>query len=262
MKLSEHTLNLELIRSYWQQADLHWNYPSYRRPYNWLIQTLSGSGEVKVENDIVPLQKNSIVIIPLNKLCHYRCLEPMTIGACAFNLSTRSGMDIFELYQPPKTPIPIHSTKALTHIIDTNHSDTDYLQSLAAMYQLLTPVINESHKKNLLNQDFQRLEKVLTFIDINLHTHLSIPFLAETHGYSTAHFGRWFSQCVGTPPKKFINKKRIIKASKLLLFSLDKIEDIAYQCGFEDPLYFSKTFKRIVGLTPSEYRKSRKYDLN
>jgi len=57
-------------------------------------------------------------------------------------------------------------------------------------------------------------------------------------------------------PQQFLLKFRITKASELLMNTTLSINTIAHSCGYTDPLAFSKTFKKVTGLTPTQYRKS------
>ena len=259
--LCKQKLQLSFIRSYWHQADTSWCYPSYRRPYNWLIHTLSGRGSVLLGNETIELLPNTLVVLPLNQLCHYRCEEPMKFGACAFTLELASGLDVFELYQPPIKPFLQRDTQPIGDIIKAGSSDLDYFSAIASMYQLLAPIINTSIAKGTINTDYDKIEKVLNHIENNLSVDITIPQLAMVYGSSVAHFSRWFNRVMNISPKKYINQKRMELACKKLLFSTDNIETIAYQCGFEDPLYFSKSFKKIIGSNPSSYRKTKVFDL-
>lgn len=259
--LSQQKLQLSFIRSYWQQTDTSWRYPSYRRPYNWLIHTLSGRGTVQMENNSIELLPNTLAVLPLNQLCHYRCQGPMKFGACAFTLELATGLDVFELYEPPLKPLNFLDIQPINNIIKAGNNDSEYFSAIASMYQLLSPIINESIPIGPINSDYDKIEKVLNHIEKNLSIDISIPQLAVIHGSSIAHFSRWFNRVMNISPKKYINQKRMELACKKLLLSGDNIETIAYQCGFEDALYFSKSFKKIIGLNPSSYRKTKIFDL-
>lgn len=261
MTLTSEAFTLNIIRSYWQSADQNWHYPSYQRPYNWLIHTFSGKGHVQVNDYRIELLPNTLALLPLNQPCHYQCSEPMKIGACAFTLELASGIDVFQLYNAPSHPVCFNDKQLISNIIDAGDSNRDYFNSIASLYNLLTPIIENSAVIGEMNDQYKRLEVIFSYIDKHLTTSLSVPDLAALHGTSTAHFSRWFTATVKIPPKKYINRKRIDLACKQLLLSDTKIEKIAFNCGFEDPLYFSKSFKRITGLTPRDYRKTQKYDL-
>ena len=59
-------------------------------------------------------------------------------------------------------------------------------------------------------------------------------------------------------PQKFLMKFRITKAAELLYNTDLSIGNIAYSCGYIDPLAFSKAFKKIKGISPKEYRNNKK----
>jgi AraC-like DNA-binding protein len=219
-----------------------------------------------MHNHSIELLPNTLALLPLNQSCHYQCIEPMQLGAFAFTLEMPSGIDVFQLYQPPTQPIDYSDSRPISDIIkwqnqqkDTN---TQYFEALTAAYQLLTPIIDQSTATKGIETHYSRLERIFSHIDQHLTQTIQIPELAAIHGTSTAHFSRWFSAIVETSPKRYINQKRIELACKKLLLTDSRIDSIAYQCGYEDPLYFSKSFKRITGLTPRDYRKTKLYDLH
>ena len=60
----------------------------------------------------------------------------------------------------------------------------------------------------------------------------------------------------GTSPIKFVQNIRINKAKQLLIDENVSINKIAFECGYNDAFYFSRIFKKVTGVTPSEYRKT------
>ena len=64
-----------------------------------------------------------------------------------------------------------------------------------------------------------------------------------------------FKRATRLTPYDYIQRKRIDKSKVKLDLTSDSVQDIAFQVGFNDPYYFSKVFKKTVGMTPSEYRK-------
>lgn len=78
---------------------------------------------------------------------------------------------------------------------------------------------------------------------------------------SKFHFTREFEKEVGMTPGKYIIKIRLKKAIELLTFSKDMtIEEIAIETGFNCGNYFSKVFKKYIGISPSAYRMSNNYE--
>ena len=77
--------------------------------------------------------------------------------------------------------------------------------------------------------------------------------MAREAGLSLYYFCREFKKSTGKSPKKFIIYQRIEKAKELLRRDF-KITDIAINVGFNDLPSFNKQFKKIIGMTPTEYR--------
>lgn len=91
-------------------------------------------------------------------------------------------------------------------------------------------------------------------IDNNLYSNLSVDEFAVLCGMSLSSFKRKFTQVYKESPKKYIAKKKIEKASKLLKTESLRISDVAYDVGFETLSTFNRTFKSVVGKSPTEYR--------
>ena len=84
--------------------------------------------------------------------------------------------------------------------------------------------------------------------DVNLQS------LADGCNMSISHFMREFKRVTGTSPKKHQQTLRINNAKQLLSSTSLTVAEVASLCGFSDPLYFSRLFKKVVGLSPTEYR--------
>lgn len=256
LEIIDSNLRLSLVRSYWQQAGLDWAYHGYQRPYNWLIYTRSGSGSVVTDRCEISLQRDSMVVVPLNHLCHYRCHEPMEIGACAFTLQVAQGIDAFDLIAPPDQPLAVTDPDLFSAIIDATDDNAGKFKAMGAMYQLLSGFMADARLLHSdADDDFPRLQRVIRYIDDHLAETLQVHELAALNGHSEGHFSRWFSRMMGISAKRFIGNKRVEQATKLLLFSHLSVDAIARQCGYQDPLYFSRVFKKHIGLSPTAYRK-------
>ncbi|MBE2202870.1 MAG: helix-turn-helix transcriptional regulator [Chthoniobacterales bacterium] len=85
----------------------------------------------------------------------------------------------------------------------------------------------------------------------------SIRRMLEKSRYSYAHLCRVFRAEYGIPPLKYVHGLRIDRAKLLLHDTTLSISEIAYRVGFGDPVYFSELFRKVVGTTPSGYRKAQ-----
>lgn len=84
---------------------------------------------------------------------------------------------------------------------------------------------------------------------------LTLEQVADYIGYSPSYFSKVFKQETGNTFRTYLNYLRIEKSKSLLLSSQVPVSDICAMVAFEDQSYFSKVFKRFVGVTPDRYRK-------
>jgi AraC-like DNA-binding protein len=81
-----------------------------------------------------------------------------------------------------------------------------------------------------------------------------VESLAETAGMSRSAFALRFKELLGQTPLEYVTDWRMQKALQLLKEDDKKLVEVAQSVGYESDAAFSKAFKRIVGLTPGEYR--------
>lgn len=89
----------------------------------------------------------------------------------------------------------------------------------------------------------------------HLYDDLNLEDLAFFAGLSLSSFKRKFKSIFGTSPNQYIKTKRLEKAQQLLVTSSHRISEIAYDCGFNDTGYFSKSFMSVYNCSPSDFRK-------
>jgi AraC family transcriptional regulator len=99
------------------------------------------------------------------------------------------------------------------------------------------------------------LRRILDKMDAELTTDLDLSTLAAESGYSKSHFLRMFQSAMGCAPHQWLIRSRIERAKKLLRESSQSIIDIAAACGFSSHSHLSRTFHKIVGVAPSQYRR-------
>lgn len=98
------------------------------------------------------------------------------------------------------------------------------------------------------------VEKVKRHIVEHYTEPTDVRALAEMVGLSTVYCGALFRRSQGMTIAEYANRIRVRKAASLLEEQDHDITEIAYLCGYSDVYYFSNTFKRIMGSSPSRYR--------
>lgn len=102
------------------------------------------------------------------------------------------------------------------------------------------------------------IEQIVNFIDDHIaEQNLKIDDIAVNVGMSRSVLYSKIKTAVGMTPVDFVRHIRLLRAQKLINDTDQSLTQIAYSVGFSDPKYFSKVFKREMGVTPSEYREKK-----
>lgn len=100
----------------------------------------------------------------------------------------------------------------------------------------------------------RQVEQAIRWFSLQYQQQLSIEELARQLGYHRAHLFHAFKARTGLSPKQYLMKVRMDKAKQLLTGVALTVDQIASSVGFNDALYFSRQFRKITGMSPSEYR--------
>lgn len=98
------------------------------------------------------------------------------------------------------------------------------------------------------------LRRAVTIIERRFRDPIQLGTVAEECGVSAGYLSRLFSSHLGRTFSEYTNKVRIDVALRLLSEGEQSIKEIAYDVGYQDPNYFSRVFKRVVGYSPSDYQ--------
>ncbi|QMV41192.1 helix-turn-helix domain-containing protein [Cohnella cholangitidis] len=129
------------------------------------------------------------------------------------------------------------------------------------LYRLLTLLVRhylatltELDEYRLKLKELERLAPVLTYIDEHYRDKLTVQQLAGLAGLSRFHFSRLFKQVTDKSLVDYINLVRINKSEAMLRGKRMNISEIALATGFNDIYYFSRMFKKLKKVSPSEWR--------
>ena len=98
-------------------------------------------------------------------------------------------------------------------------------------------------------------DDIVKILKSNIYSRLSIDDIAKKISYSKAYIFRQFKASTGKSVMEYYLELKIKTAKKLLKENELSIKEISEKLAFDTPNYFSKTFKKIVGFTPTEYKK-------
>ena len=103
--------------------------------------------------------------------------------------------------------------------------------------------------------DAKKMKKALEYIREHCVSDILRSEVADVIGCSSSHLSRMFTKITGSTFKEFLLKCKIEKAKEILQDTDIPVTEVAHQVGYSDPNYFTSTFRRLTGITPSQYRK-------
>ena len=101
----------------------------------------------------------------------------------------------------------------------------------------------------------ESLNQVIETIHAHLYEEIPVEELARSCRMSTSHFIHQFKDFTGFSPHTYQIRLRLERAKELMISTTMNISEIAFAVGYDNPLYFSRLFRRHTGLSPSEYRR-------
>ncbi|QAT49563.1 AraC family transcriptional regulator [Caproiciproducens sp. NJN-50] len=104
---------------------------------------------------------------------------------------------------------------------------------------------------------YEYVKKAIKFIDYNYSGDITVSSIASNAGISRSHLYRLFMRHISMPPNEYLMRYRVGKAAELLAAGDLTVGETAYSTGFSDQLYFSRVFRRYMGIPPSRYALGR-----
>lgn len=115
-------------------------------------------------------------------------------------------------------------------------------------------------KYDMISHYNKSLQECVEYIDTHFSQPLTLDHLAAKYALSKSTFSLLFPQFTGMTLKQYINKKRIEHAALLVQSTELTLAEIASLTGYDEFSTFYRNFKRVIGISPSEYRSSANSD--
>jgi AraC-like DNA-binding protein len=127
------------------------------------------------------------------------------------------------------------------------------LRVVGVFYELIARVMERKHTSVASSTYPEAVRNALTYLRENVTSPYNATATATAVGLSQSHLRALFEKWVGESPRQYHTRCRIEAAKRLLSQENLSVAQIAMQVGFHDARYFSRVFKRVTGVTPSQY---------
>jgi len=233
-----------------------------------LIYCVDGQGEIRLNETVHTVSGDQFFIIPAGMPHAYRSDEnnPWSIYWIHFS-GNKAG--IYSRFACQPQSIERSKTSRITDRIDlfseifrnldrgfsteTLEYVNQCLPHLLASFTHLSQfrLIKESGEKDPVAQSINFMLEQLT-------QKLKLEEIAAETGLSASHYSRLFVNRTGHSPIDYFIQLKIQRACRLLDNSGWMIADVSREMGFDDQFYFSRVFRKVMGMSPAEYRKREK----
>lgn len=246
-----------------QAKQSHTNYRDRLSSYLCFI-VLDGKGILNYEGKEYPLNKGDVAFIDCTKPYSHTTVEPdlWSLQWCHFNGNCMKL--IYEKYRDRGGSPVIHAfhmnqfTELLSSLYDVSISD-DSLRDMhinEKLYRLITLIMEEAEIRDT-GSERKKLDinMVKQYLDEHYHERITLDGLSTYFFINKFYLTRVFRETYGSTINNYILSHRITESKQLLRFTDMSVEQIAETVGMEDSGYFARAFKKVEGISPTEYRK-------
>ena len=222
----------------------------------------SGSREYFVEDSFFSVEAGDFVLIAPGKLHRtggeqcVRTLINFTKEFLCRYLEPGMVEKLLTCFEHPKI-VPTErqqgNCKQLLRRLAASADEMEFAMNLGLLLSALGRCSSEE-----IENDY--ISTVVEYINRNFSQITSIGQIAEAFFVSKYHLCRVFKNAMKVTLIEYLTQVKIKNARQLLEFTDREVGDISEECGFNDPSYFTKTFKNAFGMTPKDYRNLTKED--
>jgi len=229
-----------------------------------LMITIAGEGELLYRGRQYRLSPHSVMLIDTRIYHEYHALEE---GWTFKYIHFQGGMSasyytyidshlgsVFQVQQNLFREIEEHLDAILQETGKT--INLDYADVSSRIYTILTLFLSHRNMDTNSEKSNVALQLALAYITGNYHQKISTNEIAAAAYLSRSYLSELFKKTYGIGPHEYLTMYRLSQAKKQLLHTKNSIAQIAVQTGFRDIYMFSRVFRKMIGTTPSEYRKS------
>ena len=231
---------------------------------NLLVFCTKGSGIVIISGEQIPVNNYQFFIIPKGDQFKFyaETHKPVRLLITYFN-GKKAGM-LADRFSVVRSLIPsvnnlVANREMLFEEIFNNLAKGFHDQNLEYVnfcfgHLLATFIYAHKTSDDLADESSPAVRRSIDFMNKNLGKKLTLQKISEEAGYSPTYFTTLFRKETNYSPVSYFAHLKIVKACEFLDYTRLKIKEISFHLGYVDPYYFTKDFKKKMGMSPRQYR--------
>jgi len=152
----------------------------------------------------------------------------------------------------------LQSSSVNPDTLPANFKDAEIKAKLLQLLIRVWELLHKNKPEQKMSKKSIMVQKFIQFIDENYMNEISLDLLEAEFYTDKFHISHIFKETAGFTVMEYLQHRRVIEAQKMLKDTTNEITDISFDCGFNNIQHFYRVFKKISGVTPSNYRKKNK----
>jgi AraC-like DNA-binding protein len=253
---------------YYPKAKDHYTYRKKGLPENFIFYCVDGHGWYQVADQKYEVGPNEFFILPQNKEHAYGSDpdHPWSIYWIQFGGDALPAFNDTLVVQKHFKPYHIknntHTISVYTKIfkaLQLGYSIDNLLFANMCFTNFLSLFIYNARQYDTTDEGKPDcVDSAILYMQEHIDENIFLNKLSSHYNYSVSRFSNLFRQKTGYAPIDYFLQMKMQKACQQLDFTTLSIKLIAFSMGFDDPYYFSKRFKTIIGVSPKKYRALKK----
>lgn len=252
---------------YFPKASFHYRERRTGCDDNILIYCLQGKGYYVIDNKRFEVKPNQFFLLPAtDEYIRYWAdsEDPWTIywvhftGSIIENFNT--SLDINILKGPVQIPFNAKALEIWENIyqsLEMGYSIENLCNASFCLYHLIASFLfYDKHIEVKKDEPYDVITGTIMNMKASIDKKLTVSDMAKQHLLSTSHFSNLFRKATGMPPIDYFIHLKMQKACQLLYLNETKIKHIAMDLGYDDQYYFSRIFKKYMGISPEQYKRT------
>ncbi|KQS41805.1 AraC family transcriptional regulator [Pedobacter sp. Leaf194] len=231
-----------------------------------LLYCMDGEGRIEIQNKNFELKANMFFIIPRNVPHRYSSHPKHPWSIYWLHFSGSNAPEIFErslvdgnlqIHAVPFEEYRVRQFNQIFTILEHSFSSKEMeIMNFRVLHFVTSLIYHKEINPAVYSQD--SVSSSINFMKSKLSEHISVTKLAEDQRMSVSQYLRIFKQKTGQSPIAYFNQLKIQHSCQYLYFTDKSIKEICLKLGIEDQYYFSRLFSKLIGVSPSVYRKMHK----
>lgn len=221
-----------------------------------------GNGWVRIHDRELRVGPGQVVFLPANIRHAYGASDQDPWSIFWFHFDGRGALDLLEWTGlSPANPVMNCASwdglrrqfRSIFGAIERGYHDHTLLEMSCVLINVIT-LLHRNPAFERSTDAAERIERAMDKMRVSLNAPLTLVEYAKSVGYSVARFCYWFKLHTGISPMTYLNELRVQRACEYLDTTRLSVKEVAATLGYDDPLYFSRSFKKCTGQSPLSYR--------